>query len=63
MTALLDRLVRRNPLLAHGPRTHSTGLVLPAERPAPAVRRRSRGHVRWDVDAPRVHLGHAGRAA
>jgi hypothetical protein len=59
MNTVLDRLVRRNPLLAHGPRTHSTGIALPAERPTASTRR----HVRWDVDAPRVHLGHAGRAA
>ena len=55
MTNVLDRLIQSNPLLAHGVRTHSTGIVLPAPTTEP-VRR-----ARWDVDAPKVHLGHAGR--
>jgi hypothetical protein len=57
MSTVLDRLVQRNPLLGFGPRAHHTGIVLPGEAPAPTrARRRPR-----DVDAPRVHLGHAGR--
>jgi hypothetical protein len=56
MSALLDVLVKNNPLLAHGPRTHSTGVQLTQPTPAPVRRRRPA-----DVDAPRVHLGHAGR--
>jgi hypothetical protein len=59
MSAVLDRLVKRNPLLAHGTRTHSTGIALPTELPAAPARRRTPR----DVDAPRVHLGHAGRRA
>lgn len=54
MTNVLDRLIQSNPLLAHGPRTHGTGVALPAQT---APKRRAR----WDVDAPKVHLGHAGR--
>lgn len=48
----IDRLIAGNPLLAHGPRTHASGIGL-QQAAAPAPRRR----VRWDVDAPRVHLG------
>jgi len=55
MTNVLDRLIQSNPLLAHGVRTHSTGVALPAQTAAPKRR------ARWDVDAPKVHLGHAGR--
>ena len=55
MTTVLDRLIQSNPLLAHGVRTHSTGVALPAQPAAPKRR------ARWDVDAPKVHLGHAGR--
>jgi hypothetical protein len=55
---ILDLFVTHNPLLAHGPRTHSTGIVLEPSAPAPR-----RPRARWDVDAPRVHLGHAGRSA
>ena len=58
MSALVDVFVKRNPLLAHGPRTHATGVQLPAAVPT-AIRRTRRP---MDVDAPRVHLGHAGRA-
>jgi hypothetical protein len=56
MSRLLQALVAENPLLAHGPRTHATGVEL--TRPAARTSRR-----RWSapVDAPRVHLGHAGR--
>jgi hypothetical protein len=50
MSTVLDLIVKRNPLLAHGPRTHGTGIQLAA--PAPAPRRRAA-----DVDAPRIHLG------
>ena len=56
MTAVLDLLVRSNPLLAHGPRTHGTGIAMAL--PVPAARR---PRARRDVDAPRIHLGHAGR--
>jgi hypothetical protein len=58
MSTLTDIFIKQNPLLAHGPRTHRTGITVPA---ASAPTRRPRA--RWDVDAPRVHLGHAGRAA
>lgn len=57
MSAFVDRLVAGNPLLAHGPRTHASGIRL--QEPTAAPRRRR--SARWDVDAPRVHLGHAGR--
>ena len=46
MSAVLDALITRNPLLAHGPRTHATGVPLLQEQRAP--RRRARR----DVDAP-----------
>jgi hypothetical protein len=59
MSAILDRLLSRNPLLAHGPRTHATGVPLPSAAPAPTRRRTAR----WDVDAPRVHLGREHRAS
>lgn len=62
MSRLLSRFATAtatNPLLAHGPRTHRTGVELPASASAP-VRSRRRP---LDVDAPKVHLGHAGRAA
>jgi hypothetical protein len=55
MTNVLDRLIQSNPLLAHGVRTHSTGVALPTAATAPSRR------ARRDVDAPKVHLGHAGR--
>ncbi|WP_158589950.1 hypothetical protein [Amnibacterium setariae] len=55
MSAVLDVLITRNPLLAHGPRTHANGVALPTERRS-APRRPRR-----DVDAPRVHLGPQGR--
>ena len=56
LTAAIDLLVARNPLLAHGPRTHGTGIVLqPIDQPV------RRPRTRRDVDAPRIHLGHAGR--
>ena len=55
MTNVLDRLIQSNPLLAHGVRTHGTGVALPTQ--ATTAKRRTR----WDVDAPKVHLGHAGR--
>ena len=51
MSALVDLLVTRNPLLAHGTRTHASGIELPV-----SATPRRRG-ARWDVDAPRVHLG------
>jgi hypothetical protein len=57
MSRLLDTFVTDNPLLAHGPRTHATGVQLPQTAARPARRRR----VWAPVDAPRVHLGHAGR--
>ena len=59
MSALVDMLLKQNPLLAHGPRTHGTGIALPTDAPV----RARRPHARWDVDAPRVHLGHVGRAS
>ena len=58
MSALIDVFVKRNPLLAHGPRTHATGVEMTGAAPISVRRPRAR----WDVDAPRVHLGHAGRA-
>jgi hypothetical protein len=59
MSAIVDLLVTRNPLLAHGPRTHASGIALPTEA---AVRKPRRAHVRWDVDAPRVHIGREHRS-
>jgi hypothetical protein len=56
MSAVLDLMIRRNPLLAHGPRTHSTGIQLAERAAAPRAPRRP-----MDVDAPRIHLGPAGR--
>lgn len=53
MSALMDRLIAGNPLLAHGTRTHASGIRLHETAPAPRRRRAAR----WDVDAPRVHLG------
>jgi hypothetical protein len=61
MSAVLERLAvlwTDNPLVAHGPRTHGTGIELTA--PVRSVRPRRRP---LDVDAPQVHLGHAGRRA
>lgn len=52
MTAVLDRLLQRNPLLGHGPRTHASGIALPTEVPPPKRRVR-----RPAPDAPRLHLG------
>jgi hypothetical protein len=57
---VLDRLVQRNPLLAHGPRAHRTGIALPGDVAAESHRRRRRP---MDVDAPRVHLGPEHRSA
>ena len=51
MSTVLDLIVKRNPLLAHGPRTHGTGIALAV--PAPTAPRRRAA----DVDAPRIHLG------
>jgi hypothetical protein len=59
MSAVLDRLVARNPLLGYGPRPHRTGIALTENAPT-AVRRRRRPA---DVDAPRVHLGPEHRSA
>jgi hypothetical protein len=56
---LVDLLIRQNPLLAHGPRTHGTGIALPTDAPV----RTRRTAARWDVDAPRVHLGREHRSA
>ena len=58
MSALIDRLVKRNPLLGYGPRAHRTGIALIED--APTARRRRRP---LDVDAPRVHLGREHRSA
>lgn len=59
MSGLVDALIARNPLLGHGVRTHATGIALATDiTTAPRRRRRP-----LDVDAPKVHLGHAGRAA
>lgn len=60
MSAVLDRLVKRNPLLGHGPRAHRTGIVLIEDAPTATARRRRRP---LDVDAPRVHLGREHRPA
>lgn len=57
MSAVLDRLVHRNPLLGFGPRPHRTGIALVEDAPT-ATRRRPA-----DVDAPRVHLGPEHRSA
>jgi hypothetical protein len=56
MSAIIDRLIAGNPLLAHGPRTHASGIRLPEPTTVPSRRR-----ARWDVDTPRVHLGRDGR--
>lgn len=55
MSAVVDLFVTRNPLLAHGPRSHRTGIALPSDRIAPGSTR-SRGA---SPDAPRLHLGRA----
>jgi hypothetical protein len=59
MSTIIDVLITRNPLLAHGPRTHASGIQLASD----ATARPRRRIVRRDVDAPRVHLGAEHRAA
>ncbi|MBW4042647.1 MAG: hypothetical protein HIU86_11070 [Acidobacteria bacterium] len=59
MSTIIDVLITRNPLLAHGPRTHASGIQLTKDAPTRARRR----PVRRDIDAPRIHLGREHRAA
>ena len=59
MSTIIDVLITRNPLLAHGPRTHASGIQVSSDVPVRTHRRAGR----WDVDAPRVHLGADHRAA
>lgn len=61
VSALIDTLIARNPLLGHGPRTHANGIAV-ASDPRPSATKQARRRP-LDVDAPKIHLGHAGRAA